>query len=158
MASDELAYCVSFAHQNVETYEFEPDCLRISQSFKNLLSLRVMHILVKSFCNSKKPYSASDISHTLEIPIRLVRQILYELVDAGIVSEVKEDQDKTIAFQPASNVDSITIKKVIDALANRGTHNIPVVQTDELDKISECIKTFSDTLDKSPANIALKNI
>jgi len=149
---------ISFAHQNVETYEFEPDCLRISHSFKNLLSLRIMHLLVKSFYDSKKPYSASEISHTLEIPIRLVRQILYELVDAGIVSEVKEDQDKSVAFQPARNVDTITIKKVIDALEDRGTHNIPVVKTDELDKISECLDAFGDTLKKSPANVALKNI
>jgi len=41
---------LSFAHQNVDTYEFEPDSLNISDHFKKLLSLQTCHVLVKNFC------------------------------------------------------------------------------------------------------------
>ena len=40
---------VSFAEQNVETYEFEPDCLKVSSSFKRLLTLNILNICVKNF-------------------------------------------------------------------------------------------------------------
>ena len=39
---------VSFAHQNVDTYEFEQDCLSASYSFKKLLALLITHQLVKN--------------------------------------------------------------------------------------------------------------
>ena len=44
---------ICFSHQNVDTYEFEPDCLQVSVSFKKLLSLRIVHLLVKNFSAGK---------------------------------------------------------------------------------------------------------
>jgi membrane protein len=40
---------LSFAHQNVDTYEFEPDCQKMSRAFKRVLTLRIVHLLVKAF-------------------------------------------------------------------------------------------------------------
>ena len=82
---------ISFSHQNVETYEFEPDSLNISYSFKKLLTLRLMHLLVKDFFQAEKPPNDRQIAHLLDMPVRLVRQILFELVNAGLVSELKTD-------------------------------------------------------------------
>lgn len=149
---------VSFAYQNVDTYEFEPDCLNISYSFKKLVTLQIVHLLVKDFYKDDKPLTAAQISHNLEIPIRLVRQILYELTECGIVSEVKRQKDKAVAYQPARATEMFTVKYVIDALENRGSRKIPVAQSKELDKLSECLKLFSDAVEKLPANTALKNI
>ena len=44
---------ISFAHQNAEAYEFEPDCLSVSRSFKNRLSLFIAHRTVKKFINGE---------------------------------------------------------------------------------------------------------
>jgi len=46
---------LSFAHQHVETYEFEPDCSAVSYSFKRLLTLRVVHPLLKSQTHLRSP-------------------------------------------------------------------------------------------------------
>lgn len=149
---------VSFAYQNVETYEFEPDCLRASHSFKKLVSLRITHLLVKNFSSGKKPMISTQISHELEAPIRLVNEILYELVESGIINEIRLDDEKTVVYQPAKDLDRLTVKYVIDALESRGSDNIPVVKTQELYKISECLKAFSREVEKSSANIPLKDI
>ena len=133
---------VSFAHQNVETYEFEPDCRSVSHSFKTLLSLLITQRLVKRFCDGEKPSDASGLSHELEIPVRLVRQILYELSEAGVLSEVRKGEDKELAYQPAIDVDKITVKFVIDRLEQRGTSNIPVAKSGEFDKLSDCSATI----------------
>ena len=148
---------LSFAHQNVETYEFEQDCLFASYSFKKQLSLLVTHLLIKNFCKAEPPLDAEKISHTLEIPIRLVRQILFELVESGILSEVRKD-NKDVAYQPAIDVGKLTIKFVVELLENRGISNIPVGKTEELDKLSSCLRTFAGDIEKSPANILLKDL
>jgi len=149
---------LSFAHQNVETYEFEQDYLAASYSFKKLLSLLITHLLVKSFCKGEQPWHAERISHTLEIPIRLVRQILFELTQAGILSEVRKNNGKDVAYQPAIDVAKITVKYVVEALEQQGSSAIPVKQTSELNKLSDCLSAFAGDIEKSPANILLKDL
>ncbi len=149
---------LSFAHQNVETYEFEQDCRSVSHSYKRLLSLLVAHHLVQNFCNGEKPSGASQISQKLEIPIRLVREILYELAESGVVCEVKTESDKEAAYQPGRDVEALTVKYVIDALEKRGYSAIPVIKSAEVDKLSDCLDRFGKAVEESPANVPLKNI
>ena len=149
---------LAFAHQNVDTYEFEPDCENISGRYKRLLSLRIVQLLIKQFLNGEKGWSAAQISHNLEIPIRLVQQIIFELISSGILSEVKFNEGGEVGYHPARDPETITIKYVIDALEKEGSDNIPVAQSEELDKLSESLKAFSDLIEKSSANQCLKEI
>ncbi|MFH1349592.1 MAG: YhjD/YihY/BrkB family envelope integrity protein [Pseudomonadota bacterium] len=149
---------ISLAHQNVDTYEFEHDSLTVSHSFKRLLSLRVVHLLVSHFSNGEKAWTATQIANKLELPIRLLHLILYELVSSGIVSEVKGEGDKEVAYQPGRDPDNMTIKYVIDALENYGSENIPIAKTEEMQRLQERLKDFSDLVEQSPANKRLKEI
>ena len=149
---------ISFAHQNVDMYEFEPDCRQVSLSLKKLLALQVTHFLVKNFSKGKTPFTASSIAYALEIPIRLVRQILFELVEGNIVSEVNTQEYKEAAFQPARDGEALTIKYVIDALEHRGVNTIPAAQTQEFKALSESLQTFDEIIVKSSTNKLLKDI
>lgn len=149
---------ISFAEQNVETYEFEPDCLEVSYSFKRLLALRIAHLCGKNFSDSVKPWTASQISHYLETPIRLVHQILFELTESGILSEVKLNNANTVAYQPARDINKLTIKDIINILDRRGNDNIPVAESEEMDKLSKSLDEFNKTVEKLPSNLLLKDI
>jgi membrane protein len=149
---------LSFAHMNVEMYEFEPDCLRTRYSFKKLLALRIVHLLVKNFILGNKPFTAPQISHTLEIPSRLVRQILFELVECGLISEIRTQEYKEVAYQPACDINIFSISYVINALEQRGVDDIPVAKTPELKEIADCLQSFDAMVAESPANKLLKNI
>lgn len=149
---------VSFAYQNVETYEFEPDCLLVSHSFKRLLSLFITQKLVQRFCQGEKPSDASQLSHELDIPVRLVRELLYELTESKVLSEARKGEYKELAYQPATDVDKMTVKFVIDQLEQRGGADIPVNKSNELDKLSDSLRQFGKTIEASPANILLKNL
>ena len=148
---------IAFAHQNVETYEFEQDCLTVSHSFKRQLSLWVFHRLIKNFVQGEKPWDAGRISHEMEIPSRLVNQILHDLGASGLVSEVKLDETR-VGYEPAQYPDGMTIKTVIDTLEKYGSHNIPVAKTESLDKIAEHLKAFDDLVANSEANLKLKDL
>jgi len=132
--------------------------LRASYSFRKLLSLRIVNLVIKNFSKGGKPFTATEISHMIEIPIRLTRQIIYELVEAGIISEVKTEEYKETAYQPARDTQVLTVKSIIDALEQRGMDNIPIVQTEELKALSDSLQKFSDIIDKSSANKLLKDI
>ena len=149
---------VSFAHQNVETYEFEPDCLSVSYSFKKLLALLIAQRLVGNFSKATEPSTAAQISHELEIPIRLVREILYELTEATVISEVKTAQDRETAYQPAVDTNLLTVKYVVDALEKRGSADIPVAKSEQLKKLEHSLDQFARALENSDANLLLKDL
>jgi len=146
----------AFAEQNVDTYEFEADSLKVSNAFKKLLALNITHICVKNFHAGQRPQTATEFSHELEIPIRLVHQVIFELIEAGILSEAKKGE--AIAYQPARDIDHLTMQNVIDALDQRGIDNIPVAQTKSLQALKDKMKKFRDIIVSSPENIYLKDI
>jgi len=148
----------SFAHQNVDTYEFEPDSLKISNSFKRLLSLQIAHLLVSNFAKGGRPLTATQISQSLETPIRLVHQILFELTACGIVSDTQTEEYKEPGYQPARDISTLSIRFVIDSLEDRGTDAIPVVKTAESKALSKILSAFRDEVAQSSSNRLLKDI
>lgn len=149
---------LSFANQNVDTYEYEPDCLKISPAYKRLLTLQIAHLLIKNFWNGKKPLTYSQISDRLTMPVRLVHSIIFDLVASGLVSETKTKSDKEFAYQPARDISTLTIKTILEALDQNGTEDIPVAKTEDYRALSDALKNFSDDMENSPANKLLKDI
>ena len=117
---------MSFAHQHVKSYEFEPDCLQASYSFKELLALRITQMLAQNFQRGGPPLTTDDIVARIETPVRLVQQVIDNLVACGIISEIVGAADKTIAYQPAKNIDLLTIGYVTEALKQHGNDNLPL--------------------------------
>ena len=149
---------ISFAIQNVDTYEFESDSLGISPGFRRLLSLQIAHQIIMTFVKGEKPLTAPLLSHNLEIPIRLAHQILYELDDSRIISETNCGDSLDPGYQPAQDINRLSVGYVINSLNQRGSDAIPVAQTRELKALSETLKEFGDIVGKSSANKLLKDI
>ncbi len=149
---------VSFAHQNVDTYEFEPDAARVSTRFKRLVALSVTRQVVKRFARGLDPLTAPQLSRQMEIPIRLLRQVLSELVESGILVEtVAEDEDQP-AFQPAVNIDLITFKFVTDALDHRGVDNLDLAPGEDFLTVREQVRKIDALTEQLPENYALKDL
>ena len=149
---------LSFANQNVDTYEYEPDCLNISPGFKKLLTLQVTHLLIKNFSNGEKPLTYSQISNHLNMPVRLVHQIIFDLIESGLVSETRTKADKEFAYQPARDINKMTIQYVLEALDQSGTDDIPVAKTEDYVALSDALQNFGEAMEKSSANKLLKDI
>jgi membrane protein len=148
---------LSFADQNVETYEFEPDCMNISHAFKRLVALKVCHLLVTRFASGERPAREGEISHELGLPMRLTSTVLYELVDAGILSATQGNDDEP-GYQPARPLATLSLGYVIEALDRRGSDGIPMNPSDALDRLKESLERFAASVRQSPANVLLKDI
>jgi len=149
---------IAYANEHYETFGFHPDYSRISVSSKRLLMLRIFHLLTKKFSLAEKPLSAVQIAHALEIPVRLVRQLLNELASVGLVVETVRGMESEIAFQPGRTIENITIKVALDEYEKYGITKIPDYQSEETDKISKYLQEISGTIEKSPSNVRLKEI
>jgi membrane protein len=114
--------------------------------------------LTQRFANGEKPLTGQDISQILEIPIRLLRQILSELVQSGIVSEIKAADRNDPAYQPAFAIHRLTLARVVEALDERGIGSIPVVETEASVSLSAALEDFREAVQRSPANRLLKDV
>jgi len=148
----------SYATQNVGTYEYEPDSHKVSLAFKKLLTLQITHLLVKSFEKGDRPVTDTEISKRLKIPIRLVHNILYDLVESRVVAETRTRDDQKFGYQPARDIHALTIKFVVDAIEQNGTNSIPIARNEEFGALSAAIEKFREDMEASPANKLLKDI
>jgi membrane protein len=149
---------ISFAHQNVETYQLEPESLGASQSFKRLLALSITQLCIKRFMEGDKPLSATEIANILETPVRLTNQVLYDLVSCRILSESAGKDEKVIFYQPARSLDMLSINFVITSMDALGSEEIPVKRSIEIDRISKSMNDFAVIIEKSEANMLLKDV
>jgi membrane protein len=149
---------LSFANQNVDTYHYEPDSLKVSPAFKKLLTLQVAHLLIQNFSKGEIPLTDAQISKRLEIPIRLIHQILFDLVESGLFVETRTTEEQKFGYQPARDIKGITIQSLLETIENDGVDNIPVAETEGFRVLSDALKQFNLALENSPANRLLKDI
>jgi membrane protein len=150
---------IAVAHEHYETYGYHPDYSRISLSTRKVFALRIFHLLVKKFSHGEKPLTVAQISHTLEIPVRLARSLLHELIGAGLVTETVTEKGHEVAFQPARTVENITVKVALDAYEQHGEGPAPLeASSAEEEGILTHLRRLSEHIEKSPDNVALKEI
>jgi len=149
---------IAYANEHYETFGFHPDYSRMSVSSKKLLMLRIFHLLTKKFSLGEKPLSVSQIAHALEIPVRLVQQFLHELSDVGLVVETVKGIKDEVAFQPGRTIENITVKFALDEYEKYGITKIPDYQSEEVEKLYKHLKDISETIEKSPSNVRIKEI
>jgi membrane protein len=149
---------IAHASEHYETYGFHPDYFRISVSSKKLLVLRIFHLLIKRFSLGERPLSARQIAHALEIPVRLAQSLLQELSEVGLVVETAKGIKGEVAFQPGRTIEDITLKFALDEYEKYGVTKIPEYRSDDAEKISRCLKDISETIEKSPGNVRLKEL
>jgi membrane protein len=94
---------VAFANQNVGHYEAESETLRISHHMKRTVSIVIATLIARNFHDGIAPMTAEEIADKLDLPVRLVRDILFELQQTGLVSETITSNVKENAYQPATD-------------------------------------------------------
>jgi hypothetical protein len=63
-----------------------------------------------------------------------------------------------VAFQPGRTIEDITLKLALDEYEKYGVTKIPEYRSDDAEKIARHLKEISETMEKSPANVRLKEI
>lgn len=149
---------ISFAKQNVFKYEFEAESNSMSFNLKQMLALLVMTRIVKNFVNGTKPMTAPELSISLQLPIGFVRQIIYELDESGIICEVRTDKEKEHAYQPATDVNRISVHFVLQRIRERGYNDFPLKETTEKESLSKILKDFEQITETASSNKLIREL
>ncbi len=149
---------LSFAHQYVDEYELEPDSRKISDFLRRVINLAVLHLLVKTFQKGDRPLTDTQISATLDLPIRLVKESLDDLTASSLISRTTDAEGGLFAWQPARDINALSIASVLESLDKNGVNELPVNHTDEFQVLSEAVNAGYEAFKKAPANTLLKDI
>jgi membrane protein len=149
---------LSFANQNVSRYEFESEALNISNYQKRALVLMIMHMIIRNFSIGEKPVSAENISMTLKIPVRLARDILQDLSNVNLVSIIHENDAKERLYQPAIDINRLSVSYVFSRLDRKGIEQRMVIKNKDYDKITSMLEKFDKLIAKSDSNILIKDL
>lgn len=149
---------LSFANQNVSRYEFESESLNVSQHQKRALSLMIMNMIIRNFSAGDKPVSAEMITSSLKIPVRLVRDLLEDLNKSGLVSVIHENEHKEWLYQPAMDINKLSVSFVLKRLDNKGSEHMVFSKSREYDKVNAMLDKYDKIVAESESNILVKDL
>jgi membrane protein len=149
---------ISFAYQNVRKFEFEAGTYNISNNEKKLLSLFIMRTVIKNFQEGKEPFTTAKISLELGIPLRLVRDSLFDLVKAGILNETLGDNQLENGYQPSIDINRIDIKFILDRLDGVGADHVILHPSEEWQRLVQKHQELISSMNVSPSNVLLKDL
>jgi membrane protein len=147
---------ISFAVDNEETYEFERDCRDASLRMRRLVALRIVALCAQRFSTGEPAPTAVEIAHELDAPIRLVRGIVYELTQVRVLSPVPPESEP--CYQPAQDVNRLTVSTVLQALRMRGSDQIPMKRDAAFERLAKTLDRFDQLIAKAPENKPLKDV
>ena len=149
---------ISFANQNISRYEMESEALNISNYQKRALIIMILHMVIRNFSLGEKPISSSYIAANLKIPVRLAREILQDLSSVNLVSEIHEHEEKERLFQPAIDINKLTVSYVFSKLDKKGIEQIMVIRNKDYEKVITILEKFDRLTAKSDYNILIKDL
>ncbi len=149
---------LAFANQNVTRYEFEYESLNVSQHQKKALSLMIMKTIVNNFTSGEKAVSAEGLSRNLKMPVRLVRDILQDLTDCRLVSMIHEEEHQERLYQPALDVNKLSVSYVLNKLERKGSDQQVFHQNKEYNRMTGMLEEFEDLVAGSDSNILIRDM
>lgn len=149
---------LSYYLQNITRYEFEFDVQTVSPRQKKRLSLLVMHSLIVDFIKGVKPRSPEEISMELSLPVRTVHECLDQLHEASMVTEVWNEEQEKYVYQPATDINKMTLSFVLEKLESSGSLHKIVINNTDYRKIDNALTKFEGLVASSGENILIRDL
>lgn len=143
---------IAFSNQNVEHYQAESESYNISRHMKRSITMMVLKEIVINFRDGEQAETSEQLANKLDFPVRLVRDILFELTELSILSETITKSVKENAYQPAQDVENLTIGFVIDKLDKRGNDSLQTDNIKDLDKMTKVLDSLMMDIQNSKNN------
>ena len=124
---------------------------------KSVLGLIISHICVDAFNEGRAPLTISELAQRTGTTMVNVQNIVLELVDGGILTEVVYAGNEK-HFQPGRGVKTITIKNVCDALDDSRNEQYSMFDSKELSFFNQSLETFDQLATQSSSNVSLESI
>lgn len=114
-----------YTNQYLDYYDYDAETGEISYRYRTMLCALLMSRICRRFADGGKPYTSVELRAETNIPIRIVNDLLYELIDAKLLIEITNDEKgDTSHFMPAEDINNLTLGTMLDRMESRGQWKI----------------------------------
>lgn len=149
---------ISYAYQNAEHYAQEAEGADVNQKSRKLLIMLVARRIIHNFTEGRPAETSAEIAGHLGIPVRLVREVLYTLLNAHIITESLNQEKREVVYQPALDPSRITVSYILESIDSQGRDIFPDKDLPEMEQVATLMQSCSDELRGSPSNKLLKDL
>ncbi|MBO5185668.1 MAG: YihY/virulence factor BrkB family protein [Prevotella sp.] len=114
-----------YANQNLSYYDYNTKTSDISHRYRIMLCALLAARICHNFDSGHRPYTALELRTETGIPIRVVNDLLYEMIDAKLLIEITSDEKgEASQFMPAESINNLSFGVLIDRLESHGRWKI----------------------------------
>ena len=112
---------LSYISQNLDYYDYDTKTSDISHRYRLMLSIMLMAHICKRFDEGKKPYTIEELREKTDIPIRIVNDLTFKLVEASMIIEISSDETgEQSRYIPAENLSNLSVGTLVDRIEAQG--------------------------------------
>ena len=122
---------ISFYVQNFDSFKHNDKFSNLSNALKKNIALQVCHFIVQRFANGEKSPDAEEIAQGLLLPVSVVQKTLSVLIECHLIVKLNVLEGECDIYQPARDINALTIDSVLNALEVLGQNCIPEMKSYE---------------------------
>ncbi len=112
---------LSFAYQNVARFDEERESLLVSYDCRRKLMVGVMVLVVRAFRDGRGAVPFSEIRDRLDVPTRIMNNIIFSLVRARMLNEIRtEGTEYDMEYAPARDISQLRVYDILEAVESHG--------------------------------------
>ncbi|HTP64770.1 MAG TPA: YhjD/YihY/BrkB family envelope integrity protein [Geobacteraceae bacterium] len=146
---------VVYAHQNIRTFRRELRNSSFSHGQKEFLCLAILQDIAAAFHHERELWTPEQLSEDLDIPLRVVREMLMFLVETGFITATAGESPHYI---PARELERIAVADVLNALKNHGDICMITRMTDEEKRIRDILARLENCSVAALEGMTLKDM
>lgn len=145
-----------FSFQNIDSYMQERDAEDISYDNKRKIMLASLLVIIRNFSEGKGGLTSEQIAKELKVPLRLTRDVMFELENSRILASAKSpDSDRVNIYIPAKDIHTLTFYGALKAVEETGSHIEGKSDSRELKKVSKILNQIKDMVSESGLDMPL---
>ena len=150
---------LSFAYQNIARFNEERESLRISYDQRRKVLLAVMLVVVRRFRREGGAMAVEEIRTRMNLPTRILNDVLYQLVQAGLLVAVRRgDGERDEGVVPGRDINSLTLYDVLEAVEDAGQTSFALNESRELASVDRELERVKQAARMSGDNLRLVDI
>lgn len=110
---------LSYTMQNVEEFRANRSP-NVSVRYRQLLSAIILSRICRRFRDGIRPYTVSEMKQETKLPLRILNELLYDLMQAKLIIEGRSGNDSGLypetTLLPAESVENITVGVMLSRL------------------------------------------
>ncbi len=150
---------LSFTYQNIARFGEEHEAQRISYDQRRKILLAVMLLIVREFRERSGAVPAERIREELNLPTRIVNDVLFQLTRAGQLIDVhKSEDERAVAYVPAYEIAQMTLCGILEAVESHAEDALDFAPDTDLTAVERELERMKGEARRSQGNVRITDL